>query len=184
MEKIQKLFDVFVASDNTEFFSEFECTQHEEKLLNEKALSEQQERNRLTLEAHALLVEAAAQRWVEHPEEELAFKEKMRNDIQEGMEAGVRCGWWPAFNERGPIPWPDVFVISTREIRQNNKKPDWSWETTVVLEERENTMAHLLAKLKIFESIGEARKNGWNKPIVAGDFWFQKKTKHVQIVEE
>jgi hypothetical protein len=44
-------------------------------------------------------------------------------------------------------------------------------------------MAHLLAKLGIFESISEAKKAGRFKPIVSGEFWFKKKT-HRVIIEE
>ncbi len=36
-------------------------------------------------------------------------------------------------------------------------------------------MAHVMAKAGIFKSIGQARKNGWGKPLVAGEWTVTKK---------
>ena len=39
----------------------------------------------------------------------------------------------------------------------------------------------LLAELKLFKSASEAKKNGWNKPLQKGDFFFKKKTYILRI---
>lgn len=36
-------------------------------------------------------------------------------------------------------------------------------------------MAHVMAKAGIFPSVGQARKNGWNKPLVVGEWTVTKK---------
>lgn len=44
-------------------------------------------------------------------------------------------------------------------------------------------MAHVMAKAGIFPSVGQARKNGWNKPLITGE-WTVTKKKIKIIVEE
>lgn len=36
-------------------------------------------------------------------------------------------------------------------------------------------MAHVMAKAGVFPSVGQARKNGWNKPLVVGEWTVTKK---------
>lgn len=45
------------------------------------------------------------------------------------------------------------------------------------------TFAPLLAELGLFKSSGEAKKNGWNKPLEKGDFFFKKKTYILRVVD-
>ena len=45
------------------------------------------------------------------------------------------------------------------------------------------SFAPLLAELQLFKSSSEAKKNGWNKPIEKGDFFFKKKTYILRIVD-
>ncbi|RYD63095.1 MAG: hypothetical protein EOP83_12980 [Verrucomicrobiaceae bacterium] len=44
------------------------------------------------------------------------------------------------------------------------------------------TMAHVMALLKVFPSVGQARKNGWDKPITLGDHTLTKKRIRVRLV--
>lgn len=46
-----------------------------------------------------------------------------------------------------------------------------------------STFAPLLAELKLFKSSSEAKKNGWNKPLEKGDFFFKKKTYILRIID-
>lgn len=46
-----------------------------------------------------------------------------------------------------------------------------------------STFAPLLAELKLFKSSSEAKKNGWNKPLEKGDFFFKKKTYILRITD-
>ena len=39
-----------------------------------------------------------------------------------------------------------------------------------------STFAPLLVELGFLKSSNEAKKNGWNKPLTKGDFFFKKKT--------
>lgn len=45
------------------------------------------------------------------------------------------------------------------------------------------SFAPLLAELKLFKSSGEAKKNGWNKHLEKGDFFFKKKTYILRVVD-
>lgn len=45
------------------------------------------------------------------------------------------------------------------------------------------TFAPLLAELELFKSASEAKKNGWNKPLEKGDFFFKKKTYILRVVD-
>lgn len=42
--------------------------------------------------------------------------------------------------------------------------------------------ASLLAELGLFKSSSEAKKNGWNKPLEVGDYFFKKKTYILRII--
>lgn len=85
---------------------------------------------------------------------------KKRHEIF--MLFGVIGGLWEGFDVRGPIPFPKIF-----------KKSDFS---------DKETLAHIFAKAGIFDSITEAKKNGWNKPITTGE-WKLTKRKIRVIIE-
>lgn len=190
MIKKQKLIDVWEASDGSEHLTEWACTIHEEKLLEVKGLTEQQERNRQTDLENQRRVEEQRQWDRDHPEEAAARDETIREQNRLNMLKGIEWEWWESVDAKGnPVPWPEVFVLSTREIRQFIWKSASNinlngWKTIGVLEERENTMAHLLARLGVFDSISDAKRNGWDKPIVEGEFWLQKRTKRVMVVDD
>lgn len=42
-------------------------------------------------------------------------------------------------------------------------------------------MAHVMAKAGIFPSVGQARKNGWNKPLTEGEWTLTKKKIKVTV---
>lgn len=187
MEKRQKLIDVWVASDGTEHMNPSACEIHEEHLKELRGLTEQQERNRKTQEEWADLVEFGRQRWANFPHEKEKFLSDLNETIQNHLLFGIDLNWWESVNAKGdPAPFPKIFILSTREIRINDTtNPNGPcWQTRGILEPRENTMAHLLARLGVFESVGEARRSGWNKPLVVGEFWFNKKQTRIQVVED
>lgn len=78
-----------------------------------------------------------------------------------GLEIGRRFGWWDEYTEDGPIPPP---------------------KTVSIVNYAGKTMAHVMADVGFFASIGEARKNGWNKPVETGTFKVGKH-KRVKIIE-
>ena len=63
-----------------------------------------------------------------------------------GLEHGVRQGWWRGWNQSGP--WKPRQVLAADFAGQ--------------------TMAHVMAGLALFPSVGQARKNGWDCEIVPG----------------
>lgn len=166
MEKKQKLIDIFVAKDGREFFREIDCVMHEEGLVHAKLASDQQLRNQQTERENAIRVQKARDEWDALSEAEQAdIRAERRVKMIQAMEFGVEQGWWPSFNDKlDPQPWPKIIKIS--ELNSN-----------------ETTMAHIVAKIGVFESISEARKNGWNKPVQKGEFWFKKKTVHLIVVD-
>lgn len=88
-----------------------------------------------------------------------------RGFIRQGLILGVASGWFESFDEEtlDPIPFPKIF-----------KKSDYNDKAT---------MAHIMREAGIFTSIGEARRAGWDKPIVVGDYIIGKKKIRVRIVE-
>lgn len=128
--------------------------------------------------------------------------------VQAG-EMGVRQGWWPSFDERGPHPFPFRFYIDDSELwfttsvnlrkysihggltLPPEKQDLWEimgddglgnfiWRKKIVA----NFFSQLLAEMEVFKSVGDARKAGWNKPITLGDHWFNKKTVHLIVEKE
>ena len=77
-------------------------------------------------------------------------------------ELGVRYGWWDEYDENGPLP-PAKTVSMSAYVGK--------------------TMAHVMADVGFFASVGEARKNGWNRPIEQGLFKVGK-NKRVKIVKD
>lgn len=45
-------------------------------------------------------------------------------------------------------------------------------------------MAHVMAQAKIFPSVGQARKNGWDKPIEIGSWSVTKKKIQIEVTDE
>jgi hypothetical protein len=173
MEKRQKTITVFVASDGSEHMSEMLCVAHEAKLEEARQHTITQKMGAATMRfINASLEHDRAMRCVafdEHPgsedEEHEMFIQALRHRKDMFMQMAIRLKWWKDVDAKGnPIPFPHIVKISS-------------------LAENEITMAHVLAKLELFPSISEARKNGWNKPVQTGEWWFRKKTFHL-IIEE
>lgn len=64
-------------------------------------------------------------------------------------------------------PLPGAVVFSKSELEAQGK----------------TLMAHIMAELNIFPSVGQARKNGWDKPLELGDFTVTKKKIRFKVVE-
>lgn len=72
---------------------------------------------------------------------------------------------WEIDAHGNPLPPPQVFSIT--ELNADNK----------------TTMAHVMALLGVFKSVGEARRNGWDKPLELGDHCVTKRKIRFRIVE-
>ena len=66
-----------------------------------------------------------------------------------GLEYGRRQGWWRAYTEDGPLPNPKQVRAADYEGK---------------------TMAHVMADAGFFPSVSQARKNGWDRPVITGQF--------------
>jgi hypothetical protein len=66
-----------------------------------------------------------------------------------GLEHGYRQGWWQAYTTEGPLP-------AARRVTAD----DYAGKT----------MAHVMADVGFFPSVGQARKNGWDRPVETGRF--------------
>jgi len=78
------------------------------------------------------------------------------------MELGVRIGWWEDWDQAGPIDFPQTFKMS-----QFGDEPQ---------------LAHVLVELKIFPSLTQARKNGFDKPLTLGDHVFTKRKIRARVI--
>jgi len=90
---------------------------------------------------------------------------KERN--RDGILAGAERGWWSVDSEGNPRK-PGL-EISIRDMQSQNK----------------HLMAHLMVDLGFFPSVGQARKNGWDKPLELGthELGPRKKRITVEIVD-
>lgn len=165
MKQIQKTVDVFVTEDGKEFFARHLAEAHEISLAEIKEASIQQLRNQETLRDHQTKVDEIKAEWRDHPERLEQFLHQLKEKHNEFMQVGMQSGWWSDVTERGD-PVPNAVVVDK-----------------AILSPEQTTMAHILAELGWFQSVTEARKNGWNKPIELGEFWFFKKTKCLKVID-
>jgi len=78
------------------------------------------------------------------------------------MELGVRMGWWEDWDRNGPVDATQTFRMS-----QFGDEPQ---------------LAHILVELKIFPSLTQARKNGFDKPLTLGDHVFTKRKIRARVI--
>lgn len=85
----------------------------------------------------------------------------------EGIEWGEQKGYWDIDPRGNPQRLPDRFSISA------------------MAEEGKTLMAHLMVDLGFFPSVGQAKKNGWDKPLELGrhELGPKKKRAFVEIVK-
>jgi hypothetical protein len=85
------------------------------------------------------------------------------------MYMGKWAGWWELSWDMFDSDEIDLYPIQL---------------VTVSLSKTAHThFPSLLAELKLFKSAGDAKKNGWAKPLALGDFLFKKKTYILRLVE-
>lgn len=106
------------------------------------------------------------QKWKkENPKEHAAFtvniKQRNRDDVIEGW----LDGWWDLDDDFNPIQNAQIFHLT--DFKDINNP----------------LMAHVMARAGIFPSVGQARKNGWDSPLVIGE-WIVTKQKKKIIVKE
>lgn len=80
------------------------------------------------------------------------------------MQQGVVNGWWE-LDETGTIPRRLPIKVSIAEMALQNK----------------TLMAHLMVDLELFPSVGQAKKNGWDKPLQLGRHELGPKKKRVTV---
>jgi len=163
MIKSKKTIDIWITDDGVEHLDESSALLHLERLSEQKALNDIQQMNQMVRDAQAAQVQQIKNLFEKFPEIKQDFLNKIKKSNEEGMQRGADQGWWPSWDEKGPRPWP-------WELRLSDFKPH-------------ETMAHALVQIGVFESVGDARRNGWNKPITTGEWWFKKKTVHLIIKE-
>lgn len=78
------------------------------------------------------------------------FMERLEVKCDAALQQGVAAGWW----DIGPdgAPQRPAMKISIADMQEQNKP----------------LMAHLMHDLGFFPSVGQARKNGWDKPLELG----------------
>lgn len=98
-------------------------------------------------------------------------KQEWFKDLQTFNKAmlvvGRDSGWWD-LDEDGTTPLRPAIKVSIAEMQAQNKA----------------LMAHLMVDLGFFPSVGQARKNGWDKPLELGrhELGPKKKRAFVEII--
>lgn len=104
--------------------------------------------------------------WQEaNPEEHAAFMEAARIRNQQDVIEGFLDGWWDLDDDGNMAAPAQVFHLS--DFAEVNNP----------------LMAHVMAKAGIFPSVGQARKNGWNKPLTTGSWSVTKKKIRIRVEE-
>ena len=136
------------------------------KELHEELATLSIESARLEREAEHKCKQEEGRKWREaNPEEHAAFMEDITRRNQEGVIEGFLDGWWDLDDDGNMAAPAQVFHIS-----------DFA-------EVKNPLMAHVMAKAGIFPSIGQARKNGWDKPLTSGEWTVTKKKIRIRIEE-
>jgi hypothetical protein len=93
--------------------------------------------------------------------------EDLQNRNKIFIEAGRIMEWWDVSPEGNP------------------QRPAQKFSISAMAAENKTLMAHLMVELGFFPSVGQARKNGWDKPLELGrhELGPKKKRAFVEIVE-
>lgn len=96
----------------------------------------------------------------------IEWLEEIQQKNAKGILKGAGLGWWDV-DENG-IPQKKAICVSISEM----------------VEQKKPLMAHLMVDLGFFSSVGQARKNGWDKPLELGrhELGPKKKRAFVEIV--
>ena len=102
--------------------------------------------------------------WEAHPERKQEFLDRIREENNLAKIDGFFEGWWELDEDGNIAAPPQKFKIS--DFPENA------------------VMAHVVAAAGIFPSVSQARKNGHDKPLVAGEFVLTKKKIRIIVVDE
>jgi len=116
-------------------------------------------------EERAIIV-AKGQKWKEeNPEKHAAFLADIRQRNQEGVIEGFLEGWWDLDDDGNMAAPPLTFSIADFADVKNP------------------LMAHVMKEAGIFPSVGQARKNGWEKPLTIGEWCVTKKRIRIKVTK-
>lgn len=120
--------------------------------------------SKIEVELELLAEHAKIQKeWDDNPELKEAFLADIRQRNQDDVIEGFLEGWWELDDDGRMSAPPVVFKLS-----------DFA-------EVKNPLMAHVMAKAEVFKSIGQARKNGWDKPLTIGEWTVTKKKIRIKV---
>jgi hypothetical protein len=93
-----------------------------------------------------------------------AFLDRIVRENRENIKHLADFHGW-GLDEHG-LPLPPIQTFSKAAFEAENKK----------------LMAHVLVEVGIFKSVGEAKRNGWDKPIETGEFCLTKRKVRFKVV--
>ncbi len=164
--KIKSLQRQIAGQDSAITVEQAIITKHQETI---KATRKRLDADRLEVERLQRLLKheqnvERGQKWrKENPAEHALFLIDIKRRNQDGAIEGWLDGWWDIDDNFEPIQIGQVFHLSDfKEV----KNP---------------LMAHVMAKAGIFPSVGQARKNGWDFPLVVGEWTVTKQKKKVIV---
>lgn len=95
-----------------------------------------------------------------------AFLNRIRIRTSFLLQEGVDLGHWPSFNAETLTPNPPAKTFKLSDFPEKA------------------LMAHVMAKAKIFPSVSEAKRNGWDRPIEVGQWTVTKKKILVEVIDD
>lgn len=78
------------------------------------------------------------------------------------MQFGIANGWWPDYNDKGPLDFP--------RIVRRSALPHGA------------RMSHAIFAAGFASSVSDARRNGWDKPLQGGVHIIDKMQHRIKIV--
>lgn len=106
---------------------------------------------------------AQAKQWrIKHPQEWQRWFDDIKQQNRQSVVDGTEMGWWEV-DQDGNMLAPTI-VVDSKQLPENA------------------VMAHVMKEAKIFDSVGEARRNGWNKPLTKGVITVTKRKIRIEVI--
>ena len=87
---------------------------------------------------------------------------RIKQQNRQSVIDGVKKGWWEV-DQDGNMLSP-IIVVDSKQLTENA------------------VMAHVMKQAGIFDSVGEARRNGWNKPLTKGVITVTKRKIRIEVI--
>ena len=111
---------------------------------------------------HTEQLDQAKQWRIKHPQEWQKWFNDIKQQNRQSVIDGAQKGWWEV-DQDGNMLAPTI-VVDSKQLPENA------------------VMAHVMKQAGIFDSVGEARRNGWNEPLTRGIITVTKRKIRIEVI--